>query len=390
MSIASTDPTPQDLEALRSKHQLALAALDRTYWAGGGPIYPEEVNKFMSSLVRGPWHILGYDRHRTQQTLANLSEASLDDIRQLFLHFHRSERFTTGAWTGLLEGDVPFPEIFDRLESLVAPRIDLHAPKPAIDHPLAISAMRQARVWFFMTLVPIALGLLVESLRTHGHIARGNQPTPLFILAAGFAFVWVFCLLVGWRGQRELARIRRGDYLARWPYGGGGVGADAVHDRRRKVQLLFFVPLIAFALGGLVLGGIGSYMKGNGHLLWSFGLGGAAIGLGLGLLVAVPAWFLMGIRIAIAEKLPSETIFTASGFYQPGRFVPVKSWSKVRRDITLKYPDRYDSRARLDFKLHQHNPLKPELPKGTTAHFIIPVPEGREDEAMALVEHYRD
>ncbi len=384
----STDPTPQDLETLRALHRRAIAALDRTRWAGGGPIYPEEVNEFMRRLIRGPWHIHHYDRDLSQKTLANLSEASLDELRQLFLHFHRSERFTTGAWAGLLEGDVPFPEIFDRLESLVAPKIDLHTSKPPIGHPLAISAMRQARVWFFMSLVPIALGLLVEYLRTHGHIARGNQPGPLYILAVGFACVWIFCLLVGWRGRRELARIRRGDYLARWPHGGGGVGADAVHDRRRKVQLLFFIPLIAFSLGGLVLGGIGSYMKGNGHLLWQFGLGGAAIGLGLGLLFAVPAWFLMGIRIVIAEKLPSETIFTESGFYQPGRFVPVKSWAKVRREIALKFPDRYDSRTRLDFKLHQHNPLKPELPKGTTAHLVVPVPEGSEYEAAALVEHY--
>ncbi len=386
----STDPAWQDLEALRSKHQLALDALDRTRWEGGGPIYPAEVNEFMSSLIRGPWHIHNYDPALTPKTLANLSEASLDDIRQLFLHLHRSERFTTGAWTGILQGDVPLSAVFDRLESLVAPQPDLRVPKPPVMHPLAISAMRQARVWFCFVLVAIALGLLVEYLRTHGYIARGNLPTPLYILAVGCSFVWAFCLIVGWRGQREIARIRRGDYLACWPYGGGGVGADAIYDRRRKVQLLFFIPLIAFALGGLALGGIGAYMKSDWQIIWQFGLGGTAIGLGIGLLVAVPTWLIMGIRIAIVEKLPSETIFTESGFYQPGRFVPVKSWAKVRREITLKFPDGYDSRTRLDIKLHQHSPLRPELVnKGTTSYFVIPVPEGREDEALALVEHYR-
>ncbi len=385
----STDPTLRDLHELRSRHQLALAALDRIRWEGGGPIYPEEVNGFMSSLVRGPWSSPGYDPALAQKTLASLSEASLDDLRQLFIHLHRSERFTTGAWTGILQGDVPLTAVFDRLESLVAPRPDLRVAKPPVMHPLAISAMRQAWVWPCFSLAAIALGLLVEYLRTHGHIARGNLPTPLFILASTFAFVWVFCLIVGWRGQREIARIRRGDYLARWPYPGDGVRADAAHDRKGKVRLLLFVPLIVFALGGLVLGGIGAYMKSDWQIVWQVGLGGTAIGLGIGLLFAVPTWLIMGIRIAIVEKLPSETIFTESGFYQPGRFVPVKSWAKVRREITLKCPDRYDSRTRLDFKLHQHNPLKPELPKGTTAHFVIPVPEGREDEAATLVEHYR-
>lgn len=381
-------PTQNDLEALRSRYRLAVDALDRIRWEGGGPIYPKEVNEFMSLLDGPPWSRPSYDEAAATRALADLEGAGLDELGQLFLRLQRSERFSAGAWASLLKGGIPLPSVFDRIESLLAPPPDLRSPKPPLEHPLAIAAMRQARIWFFMALVPLALGWLVEWLRTHDHIGRGNGPAPLYIVAAAFALAWVFCLLVGWRGQREIARIRRGDYLARWSYWGGGVGAEAIEERRRKVQLLLFVPLIVFALGGLALGGIGAYMKGNGGLVWQVGAGGAAIGLGIGLLFAVPAWFLMGIRISIAEKLPSETIFTETGFYQPGRFVPVKSWAKGQREIALKFPDRHDGRTRLDFQLRQHSSRHPESFTHITAHFAIPVPEGGEGEAAALAEHF--
>ncbi len=90
-------PTGHDLQTLRALHRRALDVLDNTRWAGGGPIYPAEVNAFMSALARNPWQIGDYDPKHSEHTLANLSDASLDDIRRLFLHIVRSERFTTGA-----------------------------------------------------------------------------------------------------------------------------------------------------------------------------------------------------------------------------------------------------------------------------------------------------
>ncbi len=286
---------------------------------------------------------------------------------------------------------MPLDAVFERIESLLAPPIDLHAAKPPIRYPLALAVMRQARVWLCMTFALIALGLLVEYLRSHGHIARGNLPGPLYILAAGFACIWGFCLIVGWLGARELARIRQGNYLARWPSDDGGVHEDAIQHRRELVQLLFFIPLIALGVTGFILGGIGSYIKHDWMIVWNVGLGGVAIGLGLGLLFAVPAWFLVGIRVHIARKLPSETIFTETGFYQPGRFVPVMPRAPNDCEVALDHPDRHDSRTRLTFTLHQSRLLGPRylIRIHTRIRFVIPVPAGREHEAMALVKHYR-
>lgn len=115
-----SEPTLQDLQTLCALHRGAVEVMDGVRWAGGGPVYPAAINAFMSALVRGPWRIGDYDPGRTGETLANLADASLDDIRRLFLHCVRSERFTSGAWAGILKGDVPLEAVFERIEFLLA------------------------------------------------------------------------------------------------------------------------------------------------------------------------------------------------------------------------------------------------------------------------------
>lgn len=112
-------PTVDDLRRLRESHALATAAVDQTRWVGGGPVYPREVNDFMRSLGSPPWGSLRYDHTRSRATLDDISAATLDDIASLFTHIVRSERFTLGAWQGVLGGDIPWPAVFTRLEALL-------------------------------------------------------------------------------------------------------------------------------------------------------------------------------------------------------------------------------------------------------------------------------
>lgn len=400
MKPFSKEPSHGDLQALRSLFDAAKAAFDAARaagepmrWEGSSPVYPPDVARLMNHVTASAWCDPGYDPAATAGLFERIPDLRLAEIRSLLTAIARSERFVGGAWWTVLEQD-RMPAILDRAEQLLGEETagDLHAAKSPIGHPLAIAAMRLVRVWFVIALAPLALGLLVEYLRSHGYIARGNLPGPLYMLATLFALAGVFNLIVGWRGQRELAAIRRGDYLAHWSYGSGrAVFDDAVLDRDYKCRFLFFAPLAGLGLIGLGLGLAGAIAKENPHLLWQVGLSGVAAGLLLGLLLAVPAWFLIGIRVALARELPAEVVFTAAGFYRPGQFIPVASWARSQREIRL-FQAPADGGARLEFKLW-HLDLKIRqpyrLPRDVTAHFVLHVPPGREAEAAALAEHYR-
>lgn len=96
--------------------------MDQTQWVGGGPVYPPAINDLMRSLGSDPWGGLQYDHKRSRETLEDLSTATLEDFRSLFTHIVRSERFSLGAWQGVLAGDIPWPAVFERLEELVGRR----------------------------------------------------------------------------------------------------------------------------------------------------------------------------------------------------------------------------------------------------------------------------
>ncbi len=118
----SHNPTVDDLHRLRERHALATAAVGQTQWVGGGPVYPREINDLMGALGREPWGGLQYDHTRSQAILDNLSSATMEDIRSLFTHIVRSERFSLGAWHGVIGGDIPWDAVFERLEALVDPQ----------------------------------------------------------------------------------------------------------------------------------------------------------------------------------------------------------------------------------------------------------------------------
>ncbi len=363
-------------------------------WRGGGPDYPLEVVALMRYIGDSCWNDPGYDPARAQALFARVDSLTLAEVRAALTAIARSERFTAGAWQTALERGL-LPALVERAAAVFdeAGGYDIEARKPPLTHPLVIVALRQALAWCVITAVPLGLGALVETARRFGVIASGNSPTPLYLLALICALGIVFNLVVGWRGRREIAAIRRGEHLAHWRYPqDAAVAAEAAADRRRKCLLLLFTPLIGLGLLGFLVGTIGAVAKGDAHLAWQGAGLGLVAGLALGLTLALPTWLLIGIRVDAARRLPAEVIFTASGFYRPGQFIPVGDWPRSSRRIRC-LPAADGQPAQLEFKL-RHIDLRVGLPHHVpgrlNAHFLLSVPPGREAEAAALAGHYRE
>lgn len=383
-------PSLDDVKTLRARYHLALQALDKIYTEGGGPIYPNEVNAFMATLISPTWACEGSDVEISQQVLENPSEASLENIGKFFTRLYRSERFSSYAWQSRLKEEVLFEAIFDRLEKLIL----LESARPPISHPLMIAASKQAKVWAVFTLVMLGFGLMIELLRAKGYIARGETATPVYIVAAIFALVTVFCYLVSRRGQAAIAAIRRGEYLVHWRYGGAVTGEEVAEMRRQRCRTIFLLLFIGVLAISVVLGGIGAYMKSDLGVMLNVALKGFGVGLFSGLLFAVPTWFLLGVRVNLTKQLADEVIFTKDGFYRTGQFIPVMSWHKDKRVIKLLPRDETHDSMRLHFELaHYHSLHAVDVyhQKKVTARFDVAVPSGNkaEAEAWALLTHYQ-
>ncbi|USD68004.1 DUF6508 domain-containing protein [Vibrio sp. SCSIO 43136] len=81
------------------------------------PSYPREIIDFMENLQSDLWVNSNYCFSDSTEVIENLDNASAMDIKGIFTHFARIERFCDGAWIGILEKQ-PWEQLFERLEQL--------------------------------------------------------------------------------------------------------------------------------------------------------------------------------------------------------------------------------------------------------------------------------
>ena len=261
---------------------------------------------------------------------------------------------------------------------------------PPLTHRLEVSAGRLLKIWLVFAAIAAAGALGLLGLRSAGMIGKGETPAPLLILAVIFLIVVGFCYLQGRRPRAEFASIRRGDYLARWTYPATDTErarADAGEESSEKVRILFHLPFWAISVVGVGLGIVGAFAKSDPMVALKVGPAAIGIAIVVGLLFAVPAHFLTGVTRRIAHDLDPEVIFTRSGIYTPGRFLPVMDFIQSRRTVTLEAGP--GDRNWLHVRVLQGTQQVTGMPNSTMgAAFQMLVPEGKEEEARKLADYF--
>lgn len=261
---------------------------------------------------------------------------------------------------------------------------------PPITHRLEVSSGRLLKIWLVFAAIAAAGAFGLTGLRSAGLIGKGETPVPLFMLAVIFLIAVGFCYLQGRRARSEFAAMRGGDYLARWIYPATDTErarADAGEERSDKVKLLFHLPFWAISVAGLGLGIIGAFAKSDPMIALKTGSVAIGIAVAVGLLFAVPAHFLTGVTRRIAHELDPEVIFTRTGIYTPGRFLPVMDFIQSRRTVTVVAGP--ENRRWLNVSVLQGTQHVTGMPNSTVgAVFQMLVPEGKEEEAGRLAEYF--
>lgn len=259
-----------------------------------------------------------------------------------------------------------------------------------LTHRLEVSAGRLLKIWLIFVLVAVAGAFGLIGLRSAGMIGKGETPGPLFILAVLFMLAVGFCYLQGRRARAEFAKMRRGDYLARWTYPETDTErarADAGEERSDKVKFLFHIPFWAISVVGVGLGVIGAFAKSDPMIALKFGSAAIGIAVIAGLIIAVPAHYLTGVGQRIAHQLDPEAIFTSTGIYTPGRFIPVMDFIQSRRTVTVEAGA--EGRHWLNVRVLQGSQQVTGMPNSTMgAVFKVLVPVGKEDEARKLAAYF--
>lgn len=264
------------------------------------------------------------------------------------------------------------------------------APLTPLTHRLEVSAGRLLKIWLIFSVIAATGVAGLVGLRSAGLIERGETPVPLIMLAVIFLIATGFCYLQGRRARSEFALIRHGDYLARWTYPATDTErarADAGGDRSDKVKLLFHIPFWAISVVGVGLGIIGAFAKSDPMVALKVGSGAIGVALVIALLIALPAHFLTGVTHRIVHELDPEVIFTRTGIYTPGRFIPVMDFIQSRRSVTTAGGP--EDRLWLNVRVLQGTQHVTGMSHSTMgAVFQLLVPEGKEDEAGKLAEYY--
>jgi len=267
----------------------------------------------------------------------------------------------------------------------------LPSNREPITHALETSASRLTVIYLWITAVIVGAGFALEVLRGHGVIARSDLT--FFLILAALPFLGVaFNLVRSWRTWPEFRAMRRGDYLARWDYRpemATLLEREALADQSWRVKLLFWIPFWVIFGSAFILGVIGAFAKSNPGLALIFSLNGLWSGALFGAIIAVPAHFLFGVARHIATRHEPVVIFTRSGFYTPGRFIPVMDFAQGRRTVSFEI-GKDGSPSWLRFELRQGLHHITDRSTDTTAvYFEIPVPPECVDEARLLAGHYQ-
>lgn len=260
---------------------------------------------------------------------------------------------------------------------------------PPLTHRLETSSGRLMRIWVVFGLIPLTLAGIIRGLTAMRWIEKGNDTLALEILGVLFLIIAGFCWYLARRARKEFARMRQGDYLARWTY----PPADAEMARalgnaegRYKVKALFHLPFWAIFVSGTILGIMGAFAKSDPWLVLRIGGASLALGLAAGAFFAIPAHFLTGVADRISRTLEPEVVFTRTGIYVPGRFYPVMDFAVSSRAFSVKAGS--GNRKWLVGHLQQrtHTGAAP----GQNISVVISqlVPEGREDEAGELAAYF--
>lgn len=106
-----------DLENLENKYQLALDHIDEIERVNCYPRYPKEISDFMYLLNKKPWSI-SYRPSKIINTLNNIEQANIDEIREVLTGISRAERFCDGAWENSLKSRILDP-VFKRLREAI-------------------------------------------------------------------------------------------------------------------------------------------------------------------------------------------------------------------------------------------------------------------------------
>jgi hypothetical protein len=251
--------------------------------------------------------------------------------------------------------------------------------------------MRVARGWLWLAALPIGAGFVLQALRQVGVVGRGETATPLFmaafimLLGAGFGF------LQARRARREFAGMRRGEHLARWTYPSAEFGLareQSWDDIDRRLQAMFWIPTVAIGLPAFGLSVVGAFAKSNPLLVLTLGVPGVLLGIAAGAMVWAVARLMMGARRDLVRQLDPELIFSRSGIYVPGTFIPIMDFPPGQRQMRMVRNESGIGRHWLIVRLVQGAVASGGWPHTNTTEFRFLVPHGREQEAQVLVGYY--